>query len=253
MPLTDVAIKRAKPADKPFKLYDGRGLFVVVKANGSKLWRMRYTIEGREKLLSFGPYPEVTLTVAREKCLAARARLRDGEDPGVAPPVAIPQEPDTSHTFEAVARAWHALQRPRWTEKHAAQVIDTLAADIFPQLGQREISGITAVELLAAIRGMEKRRAIETAHRVRQRCSAVFQHAIATGIAATDPAAVIGRALAPVVRGRQPALTDLDAARAMMAKVEAEPAYPVTKLALRMLALTSVRSTELRLMRWSEI
>ena len=253
MPLTDAAVKRAKPGERPFKLYDGKGLFVVVQPNGSKLWRMRYSVEKKERLLSFGPYPEVSLATAREKCLLARSRLRDGEHPAKEAAAADPAAIDPARTFEAVARAWHALQCVRWTEKHADQVIDTLAADIFPVLGPRDIASITPPEVLAAIKGMEKRRAIETAHRVRQRCSAVFQYAIATGIATTDPAAVIARVLEPVVRGRFPAITDLEQARQMLAAVDDQPAHPMTKLAFRMLALTSVRSTELRLMQWAEI
>ncbi len=251
--LSDVQIRKAKPREKSYKLYDGGGLFVLVTTAGSKLFRMRYTWEGREKQLSFGPYPEVTLAVARDKCLAARAALRDKRDPGAPAPAPMLQVDDPSRSFEVVAREWHALQKARWTPKHADQVIDTLAADIFPKLGTRNVATITPPEMLEAIRGMEQRRAVETAHRVRQRCSAVFQHAIATGRATSDPAAVIAKALAPVVRGQQPALTDLAAVVEMRARVDAEPAYPLTKLALRMLALTSVRSTELRLMEWSEI
>ena len=172
--------------------------------SGSKLFRMRYTWEGREKQLSFGPYPEVSLATAREKCLAARAALRDKRDPGAPAPAAMPHPIDPSRTFEVVAREWHALQLPTWSAKHADQVIHTLETDIFPAIGGMELDAISPPEMLTALRAIEERRAKETAHRVRQRCSAVFQHGIATGRATADPAAVVARAMAPVIKGRQP-------------------------------------------------
>ncbi len=123
----------------------------------------------------------------------------------------------------------------------------------FPTLGGRDIASITVPEMLAVIRAIEAHKANETARRVRQRCSAVFVHAIASGLCTADPAAVIAAALSPLRRGHFPAIIDLDEARRMLSKVEAESAYPVTKLALRLLALTSVRSNELRMMEWTEI
>ena len=256
MPLTDLAIKNAKPGPKNFKLYDGGGLFVAIQSTGSKLFRMRYSYENREKLLSFGPYPEVSLAEARRKRDQARSQLREGIDPSAK--LALPEldpltGPDPSRSFEAIAREWHAIKARVWSKIHSAEVLHSLVEDIFPAVGNMDVDSITPVVMLHAIRAIEKREAFETAHRVRQRCSAVFTHAIATGRGNQDPAAIIAKALAPVVKGRQPALTDLEEVRKMLRKVEAEPAYAVTKLAFRMLALTAARPGELRAMEWREL
>ncbi len=158
----------------------------------------------------------------------------------------------TTPTVEEVARAWHARQTPSWTERHAEDVISSLAGHVFPELGARPIVDITPAMVLTVLRKIEARPAVETAHRVRQRMSMVFVDAIASGLAQSDPAAIVKPALATIDRKRQPAITDLAQAREMLAKAEAIPAHPATRLALRFLALTSVRPGEVRAAAWSE-
>lgn len=249
--LTDAKLRQAKAAEKPYKLTDAGGLHLYVTTTGARLWRLRYEVAGREKLLSLGRYPDMTLLQARAARDEARAVLRTGADPAEVKKAARTVAPE--RTFEAVARAWHAQMLPAWTAHHGADVLKSLEADVFPDLGKKDIAAILPPAVLATLRKIEARPAIETARRVRQRMSAVFVFAIASGIGEQDPAAVVTGALAPLVKGRQPAITDLDAARAVLAAAEAEAAFPVTKLALRFLALTAVRPGELRGARWDEM
>ncbi|MND20837.1 Prophage CP4-57 integrase [compost metagenome] len=252
--LTDTAIRKAKPQDKPFKLTDGKGLYLHVMPNGSKLWRMKFSFAGKEKLLSFGPYPEVTLAEAREKREEARATLRDGRDPSV-----VKRERqaaaifDAGTTFEVVAREWHAANKAKWTDVHCYDVLHSLERDVFPELGALPIKSITAPMVLGILRAIESRPAKETARRIRQRMSAVFVYGIASGRAETDPAAIVQGAMAPLKKGRQPAITDLEQAREILRKVDREGAHPVTKLAIRLLALTSLRPGALAATPWSEL
>ena len=250
--LTDAGVRAAKPKERAYKLTDGGGLVLFVAPTGSKLWRMRYTFGGKEKLLSFGPYPQVSLAQARDERDGAKKLLRAGKDPAVEKKINHANGGDESGTFEAIAREWHARNVPIWTEQHAGNVIDSLAAYVFPALGKLPINEITAPMVLRVLREIEARPAIETARRVRQRVSAVFVYAIALGIGENDPAAIVKGAMAPMVKGRQPAVTDLAEAREVLARVEAIPAHPTTKLANRLLALTVVRPGELRAARWVE-
>ena len=251
--LTDAAIRGAKPRERPYKLTDGAGLHLYVTPAGGKLWRMRYEVAGKEKLLSFGPYPEISLAAARLKRDAAKAVLRDGQDPSLRRKLHRAAAVDASAaTFEAVARDWYARQAPTWTERHAADVLDSLERDVFPPLGSLPIKEITPPMVLTVLRAIEARPALETARRVRQRMSAVFVYAIASGVGEADPAAIVKSAMVPMTKGRQPAVTELAEARAVLAQAEAQPAHPVTKLALRLLALTAVRPGEIRGATWAE-
>lgn len=250
--LTDAGVRAAKPKDRTYKLTDAHGLVLYVTTAGSKLWRMRYTFHGKEKLLSFGPYPAVGLAQAREQRAAAKALLRSGKDPGLEKKLRRAAGSDPTGTFEAIARDWHARNLPTWTERHAKDVLDSLESSVFPALGPLPISDITPPMVLRVLRAIEARPALETARRVRQRVSAVFVYAIALGIGENDPAAIVKGAMAPMVKGRQPAITDLPEARKVLADVEAIPAHPTTKLANRLLALTVVRPGELRAARWTE-
>ncbi len=250
--LTDAAAKAAKAKDKAYKLNDGAGLVLYVAPNGSKHWRMRYTFQGKEKLLSFGPFPKVGLGQACEMRDAAKAQLREAREPGLEKKLRRAASSDLLWTFEAIARDWHQRNVSAWTERHAKDVLDSLEAHVFPTLGSFSINDIKVPMVLRALRVIEARPALETARRVRQRISAVFVYAIALGIVENDPAAIVRGAMAPVIRGRQPAITDLTEARAVLAAVEAIPAHPTTKLANRLLALTVVRPGELRDAKWGE-
>lgn len=252
--LTDTAIRKATGKESPYKLADGGGLHLLVRPNGSKLWRLKYRLRGKERLLSLGSYPSVTIKRAREGREDAKEKLRLGQDPALMRKLELANSRlRAENTFEVVARDWHVTNKSKWSKVHANDVLASLERDIFPDLGALPIATITPPLMLAVLRKIEARPAIETARRVRQRCSAVFVYAIASGIAETDPAAIVERAMAPLpTKGRQPALTDLNAAREMLRRAEAEPAHPVTKLALRLLALTVVRPGELRGARWEE-
>jgi integrase len=251
--LTNATAEKAKPRDKPYKLYDSGGLFLMVTPAGGKLWRMRYILAGKEKLLSFGPFPEVTITAARDARDAARAHLRALRDPSLVRKVLRASAADSDRKFETVARDWHELHKGKWAERHAANVLGSLEADVFPRLGSCDVREITAPMVLDVLRRIEARPAIETARRVRQRISAVFTHAISCGLAEADPAALVKGALAPLVKGRQPALVDLVAVRQMLVDAESIPAHPVTKLALRFIALTACRPNEVAGARWTEM
>jgi integrase len=250
--LTDAAARAAKPKERAYKLTDGGGLHLFVTPAGGKLWRLRYEIGGKEKLLSIGPYPEVGLARAREARSAAKALLRAGCDPMVEKKAQRAAAGATAGSFEAIARDWHARQAPTWTARHAADVLESLERDVFPRLGAVPIRAITPPMVLSVLRSIGGRPATETARRVRQRMSAVFVYAIASGLGEADPAAIVRGAMAPIMKGRQPAITDLPDARVVLARTEAAPAHPVTKLANRLLALTVVRPGEIRAARWSE-
>lgn len=243
--LTDAKIRKAVARDKEYKLTDGQGLYVLVRPNGSKLWRIKYRFDKSEKLQSLGPYPEVSLAEAREQLAELKKKLRQGEDPK--------RKRASSMTFERLARDWHAVQKPRWADHHAKNVLKSLEDEVFPELGSVSVNEIDAPAVLEVIRKIEARGAIETAARIRQRMSAAFVYGIAAGVASADPAGVIQKALAPPKpKGRRPALLQLDEIRDLLKAVEASEAYPVTVLASRFLALSAARPGMVRGMEWSE-
>lgn len=253
MPKLTNAQIRGATAEKAKKLWDGDGLYLFISAAGGKLWRYRYTFAHKEKLLSLGAYPAMTLAAARLARDDAKATLRNGIDPAEAKKRRKRAATQSAgNTFEVIGREWYALQKPQWTERHAQDVFDSLESGVFPIVGSSPISDITPTDVLAVLRPIEDRGAKETARRIRQRMSAIFVYAISSGRANSDPAAIVKGAMAPMLKGRQPAITDLAQAREMLAKAEAEPAHPVTKLALRILALTVVRPGTLATTPWSE-
>lgn len=252
--LTDVRIRKAKPADKPYKLTDGGGLHLYVSAAGSKLWRWRYEYAGKERLLSIGSYPEISLIDARAARDRARQLLHDGQDPSTAKrQKRFVAQVEAATTFEAVAREWHALNAGAWDDEHAEEVLRSLERDAFPKLGSRPITQIETPDVLEVLRAVEARGAADTARRIRQRISSVFVFAIAGGRAKADPAASVVKAMAPVARGRMPAITDLDKAQQILRDVDATPGFPVTKLAIRLLALTAVRPGVISTTPWEEL
>ena len=245
--LTDAKVRGAKTSGKPLKLTDGGGLYLHVTPAGGKIWRCRYEINGKEQLLTIGPYPAFGLADARIARDRAKVARQLGHDPAeVRRQEAKAKAEADSNTFEVVARAWYAQNASTWRKTHAYDVLRSLERDIFPTLGAVPIHTITPKRVLAALRPIEQRPAIETARRIRQRMSAVFVHAIASGIADADPAAIVAGALAPLIRGRQPAVVTLEGVREILAKAEAIPAQPATRLALRLMALTACRGGELR-------
>ncbi|MET4041846.1 integrase [Bradyrhizobium sp. RT6a] len=251
--ITDTQCRKAKPAEKPFKLTDGGGLYLHVTPAGGKHWRCRYEFAGKEKVLTFGPYPAISLTDARAKRDSAKATLRTGRDPSVVRKLEKANLAFSDQaTFESIAREWHTLNKMRWTPVHAGDVLRSLERDVFPDLGALPIREIQAPAILNTLRKIESRPAIETARRVRQRMSEVFVYAIASGRADTDPASMVQSALAPLIKGQRAAVTDLGGVRAVLMKFESEPAHAVTKLAHRLLALTAVRPGTLITTPWTE-
>lgn len=252
--LTDTEVRKAKPKAKPYKLSDGQGLWLLVTAAGAKHWRWRYAWQRSETMLSLGTYPAVSIVEARRARDDAKALLRSGVNPSTARRVnKLTNQHQNEATFKAIALEWHGLQKDGWTPIHASDVIGSLEKYVFPILGDVPVRDITAPMVLALLRTIEARPAVETAHRVRQRMSAVFVFAISSGRGENDPAAVVKQAMRPIKRGRQPAVIDLDDAREMLSAAEKTFAHPVTKLAHRLLALTGVRPGTLIKTPWTEL
>ena len=205
--LTDTSIKNAKPKEKPYKLADGGGLYLLVTPNGSRLWRLKYRVGGIEKLLSFGSYPQASLKEARDKAFEAKQGLSSGIDPSQAKKA---QKASTSgaDSFEAIAREWFGKFPTGWAPGHAERVIRLLERDVFPWLGEKVVKEITALELLSVLRRIEARGAIDTAHRARQTAGAVFRYAVATGRAERDPSGDLRGAIPPAREGHMAAVVD---------------------------------------------
>ena len=257
--LTEKQVANAKPKEKPYKLNDSGGLYLYIAKSGLKSWRMKFKFDNKEKLLTFGTYPEITLRDARNKRDHARVAILNNTDPsGERARKRQARERERAElaklvTFEASGRAWFDLQKARWTPVHAADVITSLERDVFPAIGALPVVSIDAPTVLKALRRVESRGAIETARRLRQRISSVFAYAISEGICANDPAAIVGKALKPLPKkGKQPSLTNPDEAREVLIAAEASGASPVTKLASRLLALTAARPGMVRGAEWEE-
>lgn len=253
MPLTDTAVRSIRPTEKIQRIRDDRGLYLEVRPNGNKFWRFRYWIEKRERILSLGPYPEISLQKARERREEARKVIADGQDPAEVKKAAREEAAAPAENFEAVAREWHGRKSPTWVIEHSEKIIRRFELYIFPWLGARPVRDITAPDLLQCLRRVEDRGAVETAHRVHQICSQVFRYAIATGRAERDPAADLRGALIPVKGDHRAAVTDPAGASALMRSIDAYPGGFTTRAAMIYAALTFVRPGELRRAEWEEI
>lgn len=251
MALTDTRIRTAKPSRKPYKLADSAGLHLEVRPSGSKLWRYRYRIGGRENLYALGQYPEVSLAVARADRDEARKLVKQGIHPAhsrLARKVA--QIADNANTFEAVAREWIERRRSSWTPYYLGQVEGMLEADVFPYVGGLPIRSVSAAHLLAIVRRVEKR-APTVALLLRQWCSAIFRYAVATLRADGDPTVALKGAITrPKVQHNKP-LGKSEIPR-FLEKLEQAGGNRTTKIALRLLLLLFVRPIELRAGEWVE-
>lgn len=251
MPLTDVEIRKAKPAEKPLKLTDGGGLYLILRPNGAKWWRMDYSFGGKRKTLSMGVYPETTLKEAREKLESAKALIKSGYDPSQA---RREEKIALSHdTFGAVAEDWLARFRSSWSESHLERTEMILRNDILPWIKDRPIKEIMAPEVLSLMRRVEDRGALNTAHRVRCIAGQVFRYAIATGKADRDPSGDLRGALPQAVETHFAAPTDPDKAGEILRSIEAFKGNYIVKSALRLSPLLFCRPGELRNAKWSEI
>lgn len=252
--LNDPLIRNAKPREKAFKLSDGGGMYLEVMPIGSKLWRLKYRFGGKEKRLSLGAYPEVSLREARAKRAELRRQLDCGKDPSVVRRVAQAEAIVRSqNTFEVIARRWYAMKLPGWAPAHAERVLSRLERDVFPMVGTLPIGEVTPRMLLLAMRKIEARGVIETAHRALQDCSQVFRYAVAEGLLQSDPSRDLRGALPPVKSKHFSAVTDAKGAKRILQAIYGYDGSAVVRAALRFAPLTFVRPGELRSARWADI
>lgn len=253
MALTDAAVRSAKPAEKAYKLTDEKGLYLIVTVKGGKWWRLDYRHSGKRKTLSLGTYPEVTLKEVRDKRDEARKAISQGADPSRQRRlVKLESRLAKENSFENVAKEWAGKQANRWTPDHHDRVVTSLAADVFPDLGEFPVNEITAQDLLKTLRKIEARGAHETAGRVLQRCGAVFRFAVVTGRCTYNPASDLHGSLTPNKVTHRAALKASEMPE-FLDKLENYDGHVQTRLAIRLLMLTFVRPGELRGAMWQEI
>lgn len=252
--LSDSAIRKAKPAERQYKLPDERGLHLLVRPTGSKLWQVRYRHDGKEKTASLGAYPEVSLAEAREKREALRKQVAAGIDPVQSGREAKAAALVASeHSFEAVARMWWAHWKASRSDSHVQYVIRRLEQNVFPEFGTVPVSGIEAPALVAMVKKVAQRGALDIAKRCLQMCSQVFRYAIAHGMAKRNPAAdIMPSDILPARKKVNYARVDASELPTLLRKIEAYPGTPVTRLAMKLMALTFVRTGELIGARWAE-
>jgi integrase len=252
MPLTDTATRNAKPRERAYKLADERGLYLLVNGAG-KYWRFDYRFGGKRKTLAVGVYPDVTLGKARERRDEARKKLADGIDPGLHRKAERAATKEGSgNSFEVIAREWHGKHAPSWTSSHAVRIMRRLEVDVFPWIGGRPIAEIAAPVILSALRRIESRGAIETAHRALQNCSQVFRYAVATGRAERDPCGDLRGALPPVKQKHHATITDPKQIGELLRAIYGYRGSFVSKCALMLAPLVFVRPVELRRAEWTE-
>jgi integrase len=255
--LTDVKIRNVKSATKPIKLFDGRGLFLLITPNGGKWWRYKYRYGRKAKSISLGIYPEVSLKAARDRRDDARRLLASGIDPSTERKAAKQAQIDAARladdTFEAVSLEWFNKYNNCWAESHAHTVIQRLRRDLLPWLGQRRISDITSSDLLAVLRRVESRGTHETAHRLLQILGQIYRYAVASDRADRNPAIDLRGALTPVKEKHHAALTRPSDVAGLVRAIQAYQGTFVVRCALRLAALLFVRPGELRRMEWNEI
>lgn len=250
MPLTDTAIKAAKPQEKPYKLYDGAGLHLLVTPAGGRWWRFRYRFRNREKLISLGTYPERSLADARKALAKARTQVANGVDPS-----AVRRAEKAAHRndFKSIAEDWLKLQEKRLNAGTLARIRAGFVKWVYPYIGRDPIADIQASELLASLRRIEVRGLHETAHRTRADCGRVFRFAIASGLAERDVAADLKGALAPVVTTHHAAITKPDDVGALLRAIDGYEGQPSVEIALKLAPYVFLRPGELRQGEWSEI
>lgn len=253
MPLSDTAIRKLKPSDKPYKVTDEKGLFILVTPPGGKLWRMKYRFDGKENLLSFGAYPDVPLIRAREKRDKARSLIADGVDPSDNRKAQKAAKADrASNSFEVIAREWYEARKPKWALSHSGRLIKRLANDVFPWVGSKPISEITAPEVLSVVRRIEGRGTLDTAHRVLQDFGQVFRYAVATGRAERDPTGDLRGALPTASSGHFASITEPASVGELLRAIDGFKGTFVVQCALRLAPMLFVRPGELRQARWKE-
>ncbi|WP_368929614.1 tyrosine-type recombinase/integrase [Proteus mirabilis] len=253
MKLTVKQIDSSKPKEKDYKLSDGGGLYLLVKTNGGKYWRLKYRIDGKEKLLAIGVYPTVTLADARRKRDDAKRLLADGIDPNQQrKEQKQASKIDSVNTFKNIALEWYEGRKDRWSVGYRDDMMDAFEKDVFPYIGNRPIAEIKPMELLEVLSIMEKRGATEKLKKVRQRCGEVWKYAIITGRAEYNPAPDLASAFVPHKREHYAHLS-VSELPDFLSSIDKYMGSQIVRVALRVLILTGVRPGELRKAEWSEI
>lgn len=256
--LTDIKCKKAQySADgSGNKLSDGGGLYLHLK-NSGKYWRLNYRFLGKQKTLSLGVYPQVTLAEARDRRVEAKKLIDDGKDPGIEKKIAkIELQTNYANNFEALTREWHAQKRHTWNDKHAENIMKRFETHVFPKIGQRPIKDVKPSELLHAIRGLENDGKRDLAHRMLQHCGQIYRYAVATGRADTDITPNLKGALQPVKSKNYAHLKEKQLPVFLKELDKYDTEYNgnvLTKLAFKLLILTFIRSGEIRGGKWDEI
>ncbi|EDP9824385.1 integrase arm-type DNA-binding domain-containing protein [Salmonella enterica] len=250
MALTDTAIRKTKPTEKPFKLADSSGLYLLIKPNGSKLWYMKYRIDGKEKKLAFGPYPDISLFKARQLRDAARAKVREGVDPSADKKIAQ-QKKKNGHTFRQIAMNWHGEHR-RWSEHYANTIQRRLEMYVFPDIGDSLIDQITTETLLFTLRKVENKGFLEITARLKNYVTEIMRYAVKKQLIKSNPALDLDGEFTPPETSHYPALP-LDKLPELLTRTDSYCGRLLTRYALKLSLLFFVRSSELRFARWSEI
>ena len=255
MSLTDTAIKKAKPEAKQRKLYDERGLFLLISPKGGKWWRFKYLFDGKEKQLSLGTYPDVSLKEARDRRDEARKQVAADIDPGEHRKAKkAAREAKQANSFEVIGREWFAKHSANWSKKHSDRIISSLKRDIFPWLGGKPITEITPPQLLQTVRRIEERGALETAHRTLANCGQIIRYAIATGRAERDISADLKGALPPFRNKKHlAAVTEPKKVGKLLRLLDTYQGTLPVRCALRLAPLVFVRPGELRHAQWEDI
>ncbi|WP_341304343.1 integrase arm-type DNA-binding domain-containing protein [Pseudomonas sp. TMP25] len=252
-PLTDSAIKAAKPRESLYKLTDGQGLYLEIKPNGSKLWRFKYRFGGKDMVpLSFGPYPDLSLVKARHKRTKARELLTDGMDPSEQKKAAKLALQATGLTFEGLALEWFAYNSPRWAESTARKAKLYMENDLIPVIGARPVKAVTRPELVELVRKVEARGTMNAAGKIRQWLHQIFRYGLATGVVDANPATDLDVVAAPAKATRNHPHVTFAELPELLAKVDTANINNLTRYAIRLLVLTAVRPGELRAAPWSE-
>jgi integrase len=254
MPLTDASIRNAKPYEKSIRIYDSQGLYLEVSPAGGKWFRLKYRFDGKENRMSLGVYPNVSLKDARARRDEARKLLASGVDPSENRKAQkLARADGIANSFEVVAREWFAKHSPTWAANHSRGLLSRLERDVFPWIGSHPFADITAPDILAVVRRIESRGALETAHRTLSNCGQVCRYAIATGRATHNPAADLRGALPPVKSEHLAATTDPKQLAEILRAMDGYEGTLTVRCALRLAPLLFVRPGELRKAEWANI
>ena len=253
MKLTARQVDTSRPKDKPYKLSDGGGLYLLVNPNGSRYWRLKYRIAGKEKLLALGVYPDITLAEARQKRADAKKVLAAGGDPGQEKQEEKQaKEQAVANSFERLAMEWHSHKSTSWSEGYAEHLLMYLKKDIFPFIGQKAITDISQVEMLNVLRKMEQRGVLDKLKKTRQACRQIFTYAIITGRAEHNPVSDLAGALKSPKQQHYPHLL-VDQIPDFLRALSEYSGSTITRNATRLLMLTGLRTIELRASEWVDI